>query len=328
MKRVLINGFELLGKIGSGSFSRVYVAKSDEERVAIKTGNSERDFFMLTHEAETYKILRGLDGIPNYKWHGYHQGKNYLCIELLGPNIDNLFHKMGCRFSLKTILMISLRMISVLREIHQRNLVHCDIKPKNILIGGKNMKDKIYLVDFGLSQQYRDEKTGNHRGKQLSCPLVGTPRYCSLNHHRGITISRRDDFESLAYLLLFLAKGSLPWQISKAKTLSTSLDQIYETKKSIPPIALCEGLPCGFCDFLESIRGLRYNEEPNYESYIKLFQTMMKDLKYIDDGDFDWLSLPKTDLRVHKESISHYYKKNPEPSNLFWQNRIYSIVKS
>ena len=78
---------------------------------------------------------------------------------------------------------------------------------------GLNKKSHIvHLIDFGLSKRYRDPKTHQHIPYKENKNLTGTARYASINAHLGIEESRRDDLESIGYMLVYLAQGYLPWQ--------------------------------------------------------------------------------------------------------------------
>lgn len=73
--------------------------------------------------------------------------------------------------------------------------------------------------------------------------LIGTARFASLNSHLGSEQSRRDDMQSLGYLIVYLAKGRLPWQKVRAKSKHQKYQKIYELKDSHTPETLCAGLP-------------------------------------------------------------------------------------
>ena len=103
---------------------------------------------------------------------------------------------------------------------HSKNFIHRDIKPDNFLIGTHKNKSQVYIIDFGLSKSYIDPDTKNHYSFKEDRRFVGTPRYASLNTHLGVRQSRRDDLESIIFILVYFLKGDLPWQGVKAKTKS------------------------------------------------------------------------------------------------------------
>lgn len=98
-------------------------------------------------------------------------------------------------------------MIARVEYMHQQNFLHRDMKPDNFLIGINNKKNLVYIIDFGLSKRYRDTKTGEHIPYRDGKSLTGTARYASVNTHIGVEQSRRDDLESIGYILLYFLKG-------------------------------------------------------------------------------------------------------------------------
>lgn len=127
--------------------------------------------------------------------------------------------------------------------VHTKNIIHRDIKPENFLIGLKKKEYIIYLIDYGLSKRYRDPKTGEHINYIDGKSLTGTARYASLYTHLGIEQSRRDDLESIGYLLIYFLKGELPWQGLKARTNKERYTKIMEKKIEFIPEILCKDLP-------------------------------------------------------------------------------------
>ena len=135
----------------------------------------------------------------------------YLITEVLGPSIGDLLNFCGGKFTLKTTLMIFLQLIKRFENLHGKGVVHCDIKPENILMGLGNNSNIVHLVDFGISNIYRNKK-GVHIPLATDCNLIGTVRYASANSHAGLELSRRDDMIALGYFIHYIYNGNLPWQ--------------------------------------------------------------------------------------------------------------------
>lgn len=177
--------------------------------------------------------IQGGIGIPIMHWCGQESDYNFLVMELLGPNLSELFTLCNNHFTLKTVLMIGQQILSNLEYIHFKTYVHRDLKPENFLIGTGAKASRIYTIDFGLSKRYRDQNTFLHIPFRDKKPLIGTARYASLNAHMGYEISRRDDLEALCLMLIyFLKDGHLPWQGIQVATKDQKYQQIKEIKQN------------------------------------------------------------------------------------------------
>ena len=138
-----------------------------------------------------------------------------LVMELLGKSLDKIFNEIPSkRISIRCVCNIAYQLMLIFEVIHNNNIIHRDIKPANIAIGFEedNKSKYIYVLDFGLSKKYRSDTTKRHFSFSKNNPLIGNARYSSINALEGGTQSRRDDLESIGYLLLYLLLGKLPWQ--------------------------------------------------------------------------------------------------------------------
>lgn len=258
----------------------------------------------LLFEARLLKTFPGL-GIPQMHWFGVAGEYNTMVMELLGQNLEDLFNFCTRNFTLKTILLVALEMIERIKHIHENHYVHRDIKPENFLIGKGQHEQTMYLIDFGLAKRYRDEQTRIHISYKENKNLTGTARYASKNAHKGIEQSRRDDLESIGYVLVYLMKGSLPWQGLKCKEKQEKYAKIKEIKENLTPDKLCEGLPIEFTKYLEYCQNLKFDEEPNYKYLVGMIKDLYKSKDYENDYLYDWVTV-KNNTKVLKDaSICH-----------------------
>ena len=304
---IRVGGRYRLGKkIGAGSFGEIYEGTDifDSSEVAIKLEHNSIKYPQLLFEAKLLKSIPGT-GIPQMHWFGIAGEYNSMVMELLGQNLEDLFNFCTRNFTLKTLLLISIQLIERIKHVHDNHYVHRDIKPENFLVGKGQTEQTIYIIDFGLAKRYRDEHTRIHIPLKENRNLTGTARYASCNAHNGLEQSRRDDLESIGYVLLYLIKGSLPWQGLKCKDKAEKYQKIKEMKMSYTPEKLCQGLPVEFSKYIEYVKKLSFEEEPEYKKYISLFSDLLKAKDYEVDYLYDWITV-KNNTRVLKEaSICH-----------------------
>lgn len=262
------------------------------EEVAIKLENGKTKHQQLLYEAKNYTLLSGGVGIPSVCWYGVEGDYNVMVMDLLGPSLEDLFNFCHRRFSLKTVLMLADQLLRRLEFIHSKNLIHRDVKPDNFVIGLGKKSHCVYVIDFGLSKQYRDPKTHAHIVYREHKSLTGTARYASIYTHLGVEQSRRDDLESLGYVIMYFLRGSLPWQGLKANNKKQKYDRISEKKLSTPVEVLCKGYPPEFATYLNYTRSLRFADKPDYAYLRKLFRDLAIREGYQFDCLYDW-AIPK-----------------------------------
>lgn len=263
------------------------------EEVAIKLESVKAKHPQLEYEAKVYKTLAGGVGVPFVRWFGQECDYNAMVIDLLGPSLEDLFNFCNRRFSLKTVLLLADQMISRVEYIHSRNFIHRDIKPDNFLMGIGKRGNQVNVIDFGLAKKYRDPKTHLHIPYRENKNLTGTARYTSINTHLGVEQSRRDDLESLGYVLMYFLRGSLPWQGLKAATKKQKYERIMEKKMMTPTESLCRGFPTEMAIYLNCCRSLRFDDRPDYSYLRKLFRDLFVREGYQYDYVYDWSIQPR-----------------------------------
>ena len=300
---IRVGGRYRLGKkIGTGAFGEIFEGTDifDNSSVAIKLEHNSVKYPQLLFEAKLLKSIPGT-GIPVMHWFGIAGEYNAMVMDLLGQNLEDLYNYCAKNFSLKTILMITIQMIERLKHVHDNHYIHRDIKPENFLIGKDTTAKTIYLLDFGLAKRYRDEYTHIHIPLKENRNLTGTARYASCNAHNGLEQSRRDDMESIAYVILYFFRKKLPWQGLKCKDKNEKHAKIKEMKMSITPEKLFEGLPKEFADYLTMVKKLGFEDEPSYKSYIQMFNKLFKAKEFEMDYIYDWVTV-KNNTNVLKDA--------------------------
>ena len=280
--------FELLGRLGSGSFGHIFKAYDyvDKHFCAAKVENRKsRSHGMLTYEHSVYTALADVEGFPRVVWFGSFCRRAVLVLELLGSDFEALFARSNKPFPTVVVLRVGLQLLERLRQMHVRGFVHRDLKPANLMVGRAGANDRVFLTDLGLAKRFVDAH-GDRLPPALKNTLAGTPRFVSVGAHTGRTPGPRDDLESFAYVLLFFLKGKLPWQGLHVPP-DERVKAIGEVKKQTPPEQLCEGLEPEFRELLLYVRGLDYYDAPNYDYLRELLEAALSRKGVSVDGPLD-----------------------------------------
>lgn len=286
------NNYNIIKMIGRGSFG--IVLKSYDTKinklVALKVEmykniNEQR----LDKEYFIYNKLHYIEGIPKiYNFlEKKEEKKSILILEYLGPTLEQLFNFCKRKFSLKTILLIIDQLITRIENIHCHGILHKDLKPENFLIGHYNNK-LIYLIDFGLSVNYINNRNQSHNIYKNNNSFVGTLRYASINNHEGIEQSRRDDLESLGYIFIYFFNGTLPWKGLKGNSNKQTQELIYNKKKNTSLKELCHNLPKEMYIYMNYCRNLKFYQQPDYEYLRNLFYKLFLKNNFKKDNIYDW----------------------------------------
>ncbi|KOM28469.1 hypothetical protein LR48_Vigan549s002400 [Vigna angularis] len=304
--RVQVGGspvYKVERKLGKGGFGQVFVGRrvtggndrtagpgATEVALKFEHRNSKGCNYGPPYEWQVYNklaryltllmvyvesTLGGSHGIPRVHYKG-RQGEYYVMVmDMLGPSLWDVWNSSSQAMSAEMVSCIAVESLSILEKMHSRGYVHGDVKPENFLLGQPStpQEKKLYLVDLGLATKWRDTSSGLHvEYDQRPDMFRGTVRYASVHAHLGRTASRRDDLESLAYTLIFLHKGRLPWQGYQGDNKSFL---VCKKKMGTSPEMLCCFCPAPFRQFLEIVVNMKFDEEPNYSKLISLFDGML-----------------------------------------------------
>jgi len=278
--------FILERKLGKGGFGQVYVgrrtvATRDKEGpnanyVALKFEHrsSKGCNYGPPYEWSVYQTLGGIHGIPRVHYKG-RQGDYYIMVmDMLGPSLWDVWNSQGQVMTQEMVACIAVEALAILEKLHAKGYVHGDVKPENFLLGqtGSATEKKLWLVDLGLATRWRDSVCNTHvEYDQRPDVFRGTVRYASVHAHLGRTASRRDDLESLAYTLLFLLKGRLPWQ---GYTGDNKGFLVCKKKMATSAELLCRYTPNPFRQFAEAVVNLKFDEEPKYQAFMAIFDPL------------------------------------------------------
>ncbi|EGR26911.1 hypothetical protein IMG5_205360 [Ichthyophthirius multifiliis] len=286
--------YKLGQKISIGQYSSIYLARNVQTNVevAIKIEEQNSKHQLLLKEGNIIQNLQGGTGVPYLNWFGQEGEYNFLVIELLGYNLEDLFNICGRKFSLKTVLMIADQLISNMEHIHFKSYVYRDVKPQNFCVGLSKKSRHIFTIDFGLSKKYKNPRTNEHNKFSNNKYLIGCIRYMSNYIHNKYEYSRRDDMLSLGYMFIYFLNGYLPWQGIQCVQTQELFKQIKEMKNNISYEELCSGLAPEFEVYMKYCKSLQYEEKPDYTYLKKIFKERFVKEGYQFDYVYDWILIP------------------------------------
>lgn len=282
--------------LASGGFGDVFEALDlrTGRSVALKLESVRGEYPQLKLEASTYARLVARDPRTGAKHmplgfpHVYQYGRQpplspgqgsflFLAMERLGSSVEQLRRRMppdadGRRhFDLITVLMIADQMLQRLEVLHDAGIISRDVKSENIIMGPPGpRRHVVHLIDFGLSKRVTDDE-GEHIEDARARAMAGTVPYASLRCHLFEAQSRRDDIESLMYVLIFLLRGVLPWSRSELRKRGAKLTdaevkaETLRLKRDLSLEELGAGCPREFAGLVFYARShIGFDERPDY----------------------------------------------------------------
>ena len=344
-KKLIFKKFRVGKLIYKSNLSTIHegINELNGEQVALKFERTGQKYNFLESEAYFLFLLKG-EGIPKIISYGKIIGFKVLIEELLGESIYLLWKNttFDIKNKLNDLCLIAIQCLDRLKYIHSKNTLHRDIKPFNFLFGKTNLK-LLYLIDFGISTKYRSSRTGKHIKFKFVRKAIGSLRYMSINSNSCYEQSRRDDLESLGYILIYLIKKTLPW-ISIENSNINKIEKyrkVRDLKMSTLPEELCSGLPKEFSDYIKYCRNLSFEQEPNYNYLRNLFLEVIKknekivDIRYIKPLQFSWLSRNNNRITKIDDNNKNQHSSISETENISssrgksnTHKRLYFLIKN
>ena len=282
--------YHIIQQIAKGDRACIYSAinRIDGNMVALKTEMLTHADAKLRHEYKVYHMLAPSLGLPQIYYYRETSANRVMAMELLGLTLDDLFIRCNRSFSLVTTLRVAIQIISRLESLHEQHVIHRDVRPSNFCLGLDSRQDIIYCTNLSLAKKFRDVEKGiNHipmssKRHKLKVP----PLFSSINCMLGLETSRRDDLESLIYMIIYFVKGWLPWE----KVDKSNKDAVLQKKQNISIERLADDLPKELKAFFKYIKKLEFEDRPDYD-YMRVMLLDVLSKEENNSSPPDWASL-------------------------------------
>ncbi|KAJ3204653.1 hypothetical protein HDU82_005696 [Entophlyctis luteolus] len=285
----LANRFRVQDTIGHGSFGVVYegvdevtgavVALKVESECPAPSLKNEREVYRLLENNRKHQLLPNTPalrltavtfasaGFPKIHFFEQTAAETVLAMDLLGQTLEDILDDAGRALATKDVSMLAKRMVTARLLLLRVQVSDANLSRFRTACPAAD----VFLVDFGMAKHFRHRASGKHIACKARLPVRGTARYMSVNAHCGRELSRRDDLEQLGYVLVYLAKGSLPWERVQEADARQTYNKVAEVKRAVSIGSLCDGLPPQFAEYLQYCRDLEFAQTPDYAYLARLF---------------------------------------------------------
>lgn len=265
---LLNNKYIVLENIASGQFGKIVKVKYNMNLYAIKIGTKE----VIKYEAEIYKKLRGVIGLSKLYDVFDYDDKYCLVLDYYTKTLQTIKEETFANNTNYVLCVINYmkELLIIIKEVHNKNVIHRDLKPSNICLNNTN---KVFLIDFGISKIYKNGAIQN--GESKINGVLGSINFSSLNTINLIEPGRRDDIESVIYILLYMLLSQTSYNeynnldVIQKKDITLIIAIIKNSYNNILDHEV-------FLKLFNYIRRLKYNQQPNYDYIITLVFDLIK----------------------------------------------------
>ena len=259
--------YEILGKVGAGGMSDVYKAKDLTlgRFVAIKVLKAEfsEDINFVTKFRSEAQAAAGLEhpNIVNIYDVGSENGLHYIVMEYVeGITLKTYIEKKG-QLSFKEAVSIAIQVGRGIEAAHNKNIVHRDIKPQNIMI---STEGKVKVTDFGIARA----ATSN----TISSDVMGSVHYSSPEQARNGFVDGKSDIYSLGIVMYEMVTGRVPFDGDT--TVAVAIQHLQE--EIVPPSVYAPNLPISMEKII--LKCTQKNPDRRYASMTALLADLRKAL--------------------------------------------------
>lgn len=273
--------------LGSGCHGDVYEVTDNYGRKAVVKTIDPQDGSLVS-EAGVLQKMHGFEGFPEVYYYGRHRKWEVIVMEKLSKSLEDVKSERGVVLSTRDVLICGIQILYRLEDLHDKGFVHGDLHSGNIMFGGGMSNEAvIYLIDFGGAKCYKDSMN-RHNERKRTTGSACTVSYGSASMLDGYTACRRDDLESLVYILVDLHKGRLPWTVNRQWWKTFKFKDVIRMKKDLEPSAICKDTPSALKTMLLRVRGMEFSERPDYPGLRQLMRDGLALHNFSEDGKFDW----------------------------------------
>lgn len=242
---------------------------------------------LLSQEHNVYKSLGAKDkklaGFQKLLFFEMHENRHVLVLDYLHWSLEHLLLRFDS-LRHKTVMMIGIQALGLLSVLHEKGWVHGDVCPENFFFGAEN--PTLHLGNFHSAKSFRSRLLRVHVPRERDPERSGSLHFKSRDTHSKWTASRRDDLESLGYVLVHAYHGKLPWSMLGKKDDK----EVLKLKKEVPLKKLCKGMSRSMRLYFKHVMTLDFSEKPDYELLTEILRNGMISRGQNEDFEYEWNS--------------------------------------